>query len=560
MSKKISSKIKKNKKTSEIAKKLGLKVLKDVPDKIEKSVSGIIPEKIATKYRMMAFERDGKVVKVAMLDPENIDARNILGFLAERNKVSFDIYIASKEVIRGMISKYHSAEKAVQEVVASFESVAQKNDKKENKKKKKLRELIIQDAPVSKLVQVIINHAIEGGASDIHIEPFGEEYRVRFRVDGMLHSSLILPKSVGMATISHIKILSNLKIDETRKPQDGRFKSKGSRLVVKQDVDFRVSTLPVISGEKVVMRVLTKDDRVFDLKKLGLLGRNYDILNKKIMETSGIILLTGPTGSGKSTTLYSFLKIINKEERNIVTLEDPVEYSLEGINQSQIKPSIGYTFASGLRSILRQDPNVIMIGEIRDAETAELAIHAALTGHLVFSTLHTNSAISAIPRLIDMGVEPFLLSSSINAVAAQRLVRRLCDSCKQEAHLPNAVYQKVRESLEEVSQDEARKYGLEKIDLDNLKFYKSVGCEECDNIGYKGRVAIYECVNVTNDLREVITEKNELLLKKVAARQHLLNMRQDGLLKALLGLTSVSEVERMTEGSLTVGELDDDKG
>ena len=552
---------KKTEKLSETAEKLGIKILKKAPKNIDRKNADIIPEEIGVKYRMLAFEKEGKTVKVAMTDPQNIEARNVLTFLAERNKVVFDIYLVSEKVMREIISKYHSAEKAVEEVVASFEDTTKKTNKKESKKKKRARQMMIQDAPVSKLVQVIINHAIEGGASDIHIEPIDDEYRVRFRVDGLLHSSLVLPKSVGMATISHIKILSNLKIDETRKPQDGRFKSSKGKIISKESVDFRVSTLPVISGEKVVMRVLTKDDRVFNLKKLGLLGRNYDILRKKINETSGIILLTGPTGSGKSTTLYSFLKIINIEERNIVTLEDPVEYSLDGINQSQINPSIGYTFANGLRSILRQDPNVIMIGEIRDGETAELAIHAALTGHLVFSTLHTNSAISAIPRLIDMGLEPFLLSSSLNAVAAQRLVRRLCDNCKEEIKLPNTIYEKIKNSLKNISSEEIEKYGLKPLDLENMKFYKGVGCEECGGVGYKGRVAIYECVDVNNDLREVIIEKDELLLKKVAGEQHLLDMRQDGLLKALLGLTSVSEVERMTEGSLTVGgELGDDKG
>jgi len=290
------------------------------------------------------------------------------------------------------------------------------------------------------------------------------------------------------------------------------------------------------------------------------LGKNNDVLSKKIKETSGIILITGPTGSGKSTTLYSFLKIINQEVRNIVTLEDPVEYSLDGINQSQINPEIGYGFADGLRSILRQDPNVIMIGEIRDGETAELAIHAALTGHLVFSTLHTNNAISAIPRLIDMGVEPFLLSSSINAVAAQRLVRKLCDKCKQEVKLPSGEFDKIIKTLSNIKLEDVKDYGIESLEPDKLKFYKNVGCKDCGNLGYKGRLAIYECVDINNEIREVITEKDDVLLNRVAQKQGMPNMRQDGLLKALVGLTSVSEVERMTGGSLTVGELEDDLG
>lgn len=547
--------------SEEMAKEIGVKYLAKAPEQIEKKYSKIIPEKIAKSHKMFSFEKSGNVVKVAMADPQDLEARNILNFLAERNKISFDIYCASSDVMQEIQTKYQSAEKAVEEVMESFESAMRDRESGTKKKNKKSDEKIfIQDAPVSKLVQVIINHAIEGESSDIHIEPMGDEYRVRFRVDGMLHSSLVLPKSVGMAAISHIKILSNLKIDETRKPQDGRFRTEKNNIINSDSVDFRISTLPVINGEKVAMRVLTKDDRVFDLKKLGLLGKNNIVLSKKIKETSGIILITGPTGSGKSTTLYSFLKIINQEERNIVTLEDPVEYSLDGINQSQINPAIGYGFADGLRSILRQDPNVIMIGEIRDGETAELAIHAALTGHLVFSTLHTNSAISAIPRLMDMGVEPFLLSSSINAVAAQRLVRKLCDNCKKEFKLPEPVFEKIFSSLKNISPEEASDYGVTSLKAEDMKFYKAVGCEECGRSGYKGRLAIYECVDITNEVREVITEKDDVLLSRTAQKQGMLNMRQDGLLKALMGMTSVSEVERMTEGSLTVGEFDDDKG
>lgn len=546
--------------SEELAKQMGLKYLSKVPENIEKKYFKIIPEKIAKRYKMFAFGKDGASVMVAMINPQDLEARNVLNFLAERNKLSFDIYWASPDVGQEILKRYQSAEKAVEEVMESFENATKERESGLKKKGRDRENIVIQDAPVSKLVQVIINHALEGESSDIHIEPIGDEYRVRFRVDGMLHSSLVLPKNVGMAIISHIKILSNLKIDETRKPQDGRFRIEKNDVANSDSVDFRVSTLPVINGEKIAMRILTKDDRVFDLNKLGLMGKNNTVLSKKIKETSGIILITGPTGSGKSTTLYSFLKIINQEERNIVTLEDPVEYSLDGINQSQINPAIGYGFADGLRSILRQDPNVIMIGEIRDGETAELAIHAALTGHLVFSTLHTNSAISAIPRLIDMGVEAFLLSSSINAVAAQRLVRRLCDKCKEEFKLPKAEFEKVVDSLKSVKIEEAKEYGIESLDVEKIRFFKPVGCDDCGKSGYRGRLAIYECVDITNELREVITEKDDVLLGKVAQKQGMLNMRQDGLLKALAGLTSVAEVERMTEGNLTVGDFDDDKG
>lgn len=550
-----------NKELRKKAESLGIGFLNKVPADIDKKYARIIPEEVSKKYRMTSFaKKRGNIVKVAMVDPQDVEAKNILGFLAERNKVEFEIFLTPYDVFLEIVNKHHSAEKAVEDVMTSFED-ALKDRGKGKRKKKRDDKIVIQDAPVSKLVKVIINHAIEGEASDIHIEPINDEYRVRYRVDGMLHSTLVLPKNVGMAAISHIKILSNLKIDETRKPQDGRFKTDQDNVITSEGVDFRVSTLPVIEGEKIAMRVLTKDDRVFDLKKLGLVGRNYEVLVKKIKQPNGIILNTGPTGSGKSTTLYSFLKIINKEERNIVTLEDPIEYSLDGINQSQINTAIGYTFASGLRSILRQDPNVIMIGEIRDSETAELAIHASLTGHLVFSTLHTNSAISAIPRLIDMGIEPFLLSSSLSAIAAQRLVRRLCENCKKEIKLPQAVYERSKNALSGVSDSDLKKYEIESpLDLENLKFYTKAGCEDCGHTGYKGRLAIFECVDIDNDLKEVITEKNEILLKKVADRQKMLTMRQDGLLKAVKGMTSVSEVERMTEGSMDLGDLDDDMG
>ncbi|MFZ1735582.1 MAG: GspE/PulE family protein, partial [Candidatus Moraniibacteriota bacterium] len=407
-----------------------------------------------------------------------------------------------------------------------------------------------QDAPIAKLVQVVIGHAIDGRASDIHIEPVEGSYRVRFRVDGVLYASLVLPVSVGKAVVSRIKILANLKIDEKRKPQDGRFRATERGTTV----DLRVSTLPVVEGEKVVLRVLDKSAGLASLEKMGLSGRNYEVLTRKIMEPYGIILMTGPTGSGKSTTLYGFLSILNKEERNIVTLEDPVEYFLDGINQSQVKPEIGYTFASGLRSILRQDPNVLMVGEIRDNETAELAIHAALTGHLVFSTLHTNDAIGAVPRLIDMGIEPFLLASSLQAVAAQRLVRRICEHCKEQVSTPERVLAKVQEFLADISPEEAARYH---VTLDGtLQFFVGKGCPECNDSGYKGRIALHEVLEMTDSLRAVIAERkgSEAEVQEIAKKQGMTSMKQDGILKALRGDTTIAEVERVTEGAVLVDE------
>ncbi len=543
-------------KTAERVKEIGVPCLAQAPKKIEKKTLSFISEESALKYQMAAFERKGNQVKVAMVDPQNVEALNVLRFISKKDAVSIEIYLVSLKNFQEIVGQYSTAEKALAEAIESLKDEQEEQSrvvKRENERVQK----IIQDAPIAKLVQVIIKHAIDGRASDIHIEPAAEDYRVRFRVDGVLHASLSLPKEVGRAVISRVKILSNLKIDERRKPQDGRFQMEESGY----SVDFRVSTLPVIEGEKVVMRVLEKDENIFNLDVIGLMGSYREILTKRISDPYGIILVTGPTGSGKSTTLYSFLQILNKEDRNIITLEDPIEYHIEGINQSQIKPEIGYDFASGLRSILRQDPNVIMVGEIRDSETAELAIHAALTGHLVFSTLHTNDAIGTIPRLVDMGVEPFLLASSLRLVAAQRLVRRICQHCRRKVELPPAVYERVKKELKKIDPEEMKKYGLSLPE--EVNFFQGKGCEECGGTGYKGRVAIFEALEVDEDIQNLISGKrdSELEIRENAKKRKMVSMFQDGIIKAVKGLTSLSEVERVTEGSMSVGgEVDDDRG
>jgi type IV pilus assembly protein PilB len=531
--------------------------LDEAPKIISKDVLSIIPEEVAKKYRIAFFGRQGSILQAVIVNPQDFEAINVLRFLAEKERMEIEVYNCSPKVFSDIMSRYTSTEKALEDVVKSLGEGGEELESMVVKEEKDEERNVLQEAPIAKLVQVVIRHAIDGKASDVHIEPVENIYRVRFRVDGILHSSLTLPKEVGRAVVSRIKILSNLKIDEKRKPQDGRFSVAESG----RKIDFRVSTLPVVEGEKVAMRVLDKEDWVFDLKSLGIVGRNHEILSGKIRDSYGILLMTGPTGSGKTTTLYAFLQILNKEERNIVTLEDPVEYYIEGINQSQIKPEIGYSFANGLRSILRQDPNVIMVGEIRDSETAELSIHAALTGHLVFSTLHTNDAVGSIPRLIDMGLEPFLLSSSLRAVAAQRLVRRICKNCKKESAISDAIKRKVEEALKDIDPAEIKKYGLQS--LHQMKFYEGKGCEDCGRQGYKGRIAIYEVLEVTGDVQRVISEKSggELDLREEAKKQGMITMKQDGLLKVLQGLTSLSEVERVTEGSLTIGgDMGDDRG
>lgn len=538
---------------SEKAKELGLFYLGKVPKNIPTDVINVIPMEAAKRYKTIAFEMAKDVLKVAVIDPKSIDVSNTLRFIAEEKNVIIEEYVVSEKTFNELLKYYSGANEFVKEAFDSLKSsdveIITDSDvaKKEN-----LDAEAFKDAPIAKLVEVLISHAVEGKASDIHIEPMERNYRVRFRVDGILHVSLLLPKEIGPVVVSRIKILSNLKIEEKRKPQDGRFRIINN----KKEIDFRVSTLPVLDGEKVVMRILDKEGGVGQIETLGLMGLALENMKEAIKETYGMILLTGPTGSGKSTTSYALLKILNQEERNIITLEDPVEYFIEGINQSQVKPEIGYTFASGLRTVLRQDPNVILVGEIRDKETAELAVHAALTGHLLFSTLHTNTAAGAIPRLIDMGIEPFLLASSLRIVVAQRLVRRICDQCKEEITVPDSIREKIVAEIADVSEDEFKKYGLNL--QDSVKFYHGKGCPNCNGTGLKGRVAIYEAIPVNETIKSIMIEKrgNESLIEKERAKNGILTIKQEGVLKILLGLTTIEEVERVTEGSFELEEGD----
>jgi len=514
----------------------------------------LIPEDIAKGNQMIAFEKTGTLVKVGLVEPQDINALNVLRFISEKTQLRFEVNLISPLVFRDMVTQYSgSAEKVIEEAVEALKN-EDENDEEFLTEGVSRSKNNVQSAPVTKLLSVIIRHAIEGKASDIHMEPFDKEYRIRFRVDGVLYSSLTVPLEVGKAVISRVKILANLKIDEKRKPQDGRFNVIESG----HPVDFRISTLPVMEGEKVVMRLLDKENKLASLENMGIVGRCGDILVRSIQEPFGIILITGPTGSGKSTTLYSCLEVLNREDRNIVTLEDPVEYTIAGINQSQINPEIGYTFASGLRSILRQDPNVIMVGEIRDNETAELTIHAALTGHLVLSTLHTNSSIGAIPRLIDMGVEAFLLASSLRVMAAQRLVRRICEKCKHEVKVSDKIKEYLLSQIKEIPAEDLARYG---VDLSKpVTLFEGSGCESCGKLGYNGRIAIFEAIEVDSGMKDIISEQNgsEQFVKEYAKKQGMITMKQDGILKAITGKTTFSEIERVTEGSRSIGgDVDD---
>ncbi|MBI5412439.1 type II/IV secretion system protein [Candidatus Peregrinibacteria bacterium] len=393
---------------------------------------------------------------------------------------------------------------------------------------------------IPQIVMYAIGYALEMRASDIHVEPEGKTIRIRFRVDGVLRHIIEYPINIHPAVTSRIKIISNLKIDEQRIPQDGR-----TQVVTddKKEIDIRISSLPTINGEKITMRLQDKNKSIPDLPDLGLSGTALKKIEDLIEKPNGIILVTGPTGSGKTNTLYSALHRLNDEQDNILTFEDPVEYQMDGLNQSQVKPEIGYTFAFGLRTALRQDPDIIMVGEIRDQETIEIAVRAALTGHLVLSTIHTNSAVGTLVRITDMGIKPFLITSSINGILAQRLARRLCEKCREEAAPDPSTAQEIKETLSEVPDgpDFDRKL------LDNLKVYRSKGCPECENLGFRGRVGIFEIMIMSRGIAELVLKNSpDDVLMDQSRKEGMLTLKQDGYIKALKGLTTIEEVFRAT--------------
>jgi type IV pilus assembly protein PilB len=516
---------------------------------VPKEILEILPEDFSKNYRAIVFAKENEKIKLAMVDPGDLKAREALEYVAREKGLKIEYYIISEENFNRLLSSYSGLKTEVSEALGQADQKLKVKEQEKNKNKSEKEEddnngkqEEFKDAPVSKMISVILKHAVEGKASDVHIEPFSDSSRVRYRIDGVLHTSLVLPKYIHPALVSRIKVLSNLKIDETRIPQDGRIRLE----INNSKIDFRVSTLPLFEQEKVVMRILDTSGGALTLDQLGFEGHNFDIIQNNITKPNGMFLVTGPTGSGKSTTLYSVLNILNKEDVNIVTLEDPVEYYLTGVNQSQIRPDVGLTFASGLRSILRQDPDIVMVGEIRDGETAELAIHASLTGHVVLSTLHTNDAFGSIPRLIDMKVEPYLLSSTLNVIIAQRLVRKVCGKCKEEIALPEETKKQVIEELKKIPPDSFPK----DIDLNNLKFYRGKGCEKCDNTGYKGRVGIAEVLEINDAMKEIIyANKMGQEIKKAAYTQGMISIQQDGIIKALKGLTTIEEVMRATRES-----------
>lgn len=499
-----------------------------------------IPEGVARSYAMLpfAFNKQERTLSVAMRNPLDLGA---IDFAEQKSGLKISAYYATPSELERMIAEYYS-QTLSGEVTAALEQTTQMAEVK--KKKEDLSELsgeTIRQAPITKIVQTILAFAIKARASDVHIEPLEDRTRVRYRIDGILTEKLILPLSVHEAVVSRIKILSGLKIDEKRLPQDGRFNFAASD----QEIDLRISTLPTIHGEKIVMRLLKKDQTVPTLQELGLSGIALRNVQESIKVPHGIILVTGPTGSGKTTTLYSILHQINTPKVNIMTLEDPVEYQMQGVNQVQINTQAGLTFSSGLRSFLRQDPNVIMVGEIRDSETAELAVQASLTGHLVFSTLHTSSAAGAIPRLMDMGAEPFLLASSMTLVMAQRVLRRINEEYKEEYKPEPEVLADIQAVLGDRFTHWCEQKGKKPEEVTLFRPKKDRPETEPE---YKGRVAIFEVMKISDRIGKMILErKPSQEMEKIALDEGMFLMKQDGYLKVLSGITTIEEVLRVAQ-------------
>lgn len=494
---------------------------------ISLEIVSLIPEPVARKYKIIPFDIDRKNGKlcVATTDPMNLP---MVEFLEAKSGKSLALFLAPEEEIIAKIDEVYAQGLEVEVTEAIKETSPVKTIEVEK------IGLIIKEAPIAKIVATILEYAIKSRASDIHFEPQEVRTRVRYRIDGILHEKLALPRSVHEAVVSRIKILCNMKIDEKRLPQDGRFNFR----MQDEEVDLRVSTLPTVYGEKVMMRLLRKTGGIPDLPELGISGPALKNVENAILKPHGIFLVTGPTGSGKTTTLYSILCRLNTTKVNIITLEDPVEYEIAGINQVQVNSQIGLTFASGMRAFLRQDPNIILVGEIRDAETTGLAVQAALTGHLVLATLHTNNAATAIPRLLDLGAEPFLLTSILNAVEAQRIVRKICVHCRKSFTPSPAAQEDVKSVLGNLYHPKP----------EGLLFYKGEGCKECANSGYLGRIGIFESIIITPTVAKLILERaSASAIEKMAVNEGLITLRQDGYLKALSGVTTIEEVFRVAQ-------------
>ncbi len=501
-----------------------------------------IPEESATHYKIIPIGVEDGVLEVGIVDPENIEARDALNFISNKTNVPFKIFLVSEDDFNQALNAYNGlsgeVNKALDDLETEFSAEEVAMAKKEdfgNAPAVGGAPNIIEDAPVTKIVATILRYAIEGGVSDVHIEPMREKVRVRFRVDGVLYTSIVLPIKVHDALVARIKILSNIKLDEKRKPQDNRFSAR----IDGRKIDFRVSTFPTYYGEKVEMRILDQQKGVQPLSELGFSERSLKMIKKALNAPYGLVLISGPTGSGKTTTLYSMIKELDLEENNVLSLEDPVEYNIEGLSQSQVRPEIGYTFANGLRTTLRQDPDIIMVGEIRDKETAELAIQAALTGHLVLSTIHTNSAVGIIPRLVDMGIDPYLIAPTLILGMAQRLVGRAYEPAVESVPVDDVTKIMFDKYFEEVEPQ------YRSVIPEMKEIYKIKPIPECPK-GVKGRLAVVEMFEVDKKMEEIILkDPTEPSITKYARSQGMITMKEDCAIKALKKLIPIEEINKV---------------
>jgi len=505
---------------------------------IRKDILFMIPEPIAKTHQVIAFDLSENSLKIATLDPDDLQT---FEFIKKKTGLNLELFLTYPAAIKDTLKQYHKGLKA------EFKDITTTADNQESSSGQDLKELAT-DLPVVRIVDTLLEYAIFEGASDIHIEPMEKDLLVRYRIDGILRDVMTLPKNAQAGVTARIKILANLKLDEHRLPQDGRFKISTDQY----KVAFRVSIIPIFDGEKIVLRLLNESSQILTLEQLGFHKKAYEIVKTNITKPHGMILVTGPTGSGKTTTLYTILNILNTPKVNIATVEDPIEYRMPRVNQSQINTKIGFTFATGLRSLLRQDPDIIMVGEIRDLETAEIAIHAAMTGHLVLSTLHTNDAVSTLPRLQDMGIASFLIATTTNLIVAQRLVRKICPNCIYSYNLnkENIKELEQRYNLDSLLNTLVQEKIIDSVDipLSELLFYRGKGCKQCNNNGYKGRIGIYEILEVTPAIQKLIMQKaTDRELSEVAKKQNMLTLFEDGIIKAKNGITTIEEIIRVTK-------------
>jgi type IV pilus assembly protein PilB len=524
----------------------GIEYVNLTPQQVDVNALDLIPLEMLKKYKIVPFAIADNKISLAMVDPMDLPT---IDYVEKKTGFKVVPFIASDKSIERALEEQKGKELGA-EITAALEEISQ-NTLKIEESGQEITEATIRDAPIARIVGMILETAVKTGASDIHIEPGEQKSRLRYRIDGVLDEKRTFPKEMHDSVVARIKILSKMKIDEKRVPQDGRFKVE----VGSTTTDLRVSTLPTVNGEKVVIRLLKAEGTVYSYRDLGMRGLTLRRFEEASMKPNGMILVTGPTGSGKTVTLASALSKLNTVRVNIVSVEDPVEIRVPGVNQVQVNPQAGLTFADGLRSFLRQDPNIIMVGEIRDNETAELAVHASLTGHLVLSTLHTNSAAGAIPRLLDMHTENFLLASTLNVILAQRLVRRICSNCIAPYDAPSELVEEVAKVVDIVSKNTALMSKdteiakiIKEFDPKNLKLQKGHGCVKCGNTGYRGRIGIYEALPITEKVALMILDNSPAIkIEQVGVEEGMLTLHQDGYLRVVEGATTIEEVMRVTK-------------